>query len=405
MLRPSMMLRAVCSAAILASSPFILALPQAAQQQTAPASVVRPVGTISQIKGSAITLKADNGTEVNILVQDSARLLRTAPGQQDLKDATKITLQDLQVGDRILVRGQVGDDGKSVLAASVIAIKKTDIAEKHQRDLQDWQRRGIGGLVKAVDPSAGTATISVMGATGSTSVTVKTTKDTSVRRYAPDSVRFDDAKPGTLADIKVGDQLRARGAKNADNTELVAEEIVSGNFRNIAGLITSVDASKNTITVNDLATKKPVTVHIANDSEMHMLPQMIAAGLARRLKGGAGGDANGEPPAAPEARMQGQGPGEAQGGAAPGGPRRAGGDLGQMMSRLPALKFDELTKGSAVMIVTTAGSTTTDATAITLLTGVEPILTASPNGSGAASLLTPWSLSTSGGAGGDSIAQ
>ena len=92
-------------------------------------------------KGSAITLKADNGAEVNVLVQESARVLRTAPGQQDLKDATIITLQDLQVGDRILVRGQVGDDGKSVLAASVIAIKKTDLAEKHQRDLQDWQRR------------------------------------------------------------------------------------------------------------------------------------------------------------------------------------------------------------------------------------------------------------------------
>ena len=78
--------------------------------------------------------------------------------------------------------------------------------------------------------------------------------------------------------------MRARGAKNADNTELVADEIVSGNFRNIAGLITSVDAAKNTITVNDLATKKPVTVRVASDSEMHMLPPMIAHGNGEALE-------------------------------------------------------------------------------------------------------------------------
>ncbi len=399
----SIMLKAVCSAVLLASAPLVLAMPQSAQPQASQAGVVRPVGTISQIKGNAITLKADNGTEVNILVQDPARLLRTAPGQQDLKDATSITLQDLQAGDRILVRGRLGDDGKSVLAVSVIAMKKTDLAEKHQHDLQDWQRRGIGGLVKAVDPAAGTATVSVMGPTGSTSVTVKTTKATMVRRYAPDSVKFDEAKPGTVAEIKVGDQLRARGAKNSDNTELIADEIVSGNFRNIAGLITSVDASKNTITLNDLATKKPVTVHITNDSEMHVLPQMIAVGLARRLKGGAAGESNGQP-AAPTGAPAGASEQAATPGQS-GGQRRGGGDMGQMMSRLPAMKFEELTKGSAVMIVTTAGSETTDATAITLLSGVEPILTASPNGSGAASLLTPWSLSKNGGAGGDSIPQ
>ena len=45
-------------------------------------------------------------------------------------------------------------------------------------------------------------------------VTVHTTKATIVRRYAPDSIQFDEAKPSTLADIKPGDQLRARGDRN-----------------------------------------------------------------------------------------------------------------------------------------------------------------------------------------------
>jgi len=57
-------------------------------------------------------LTTDSGTEVNVLVQDSTRLIKTAPGQKNLKGATPIQLQDVQVGDRVLVRGTASDDGK-----------------------------------------------------------------------------------------------------------------------------------------------------------------------------------------------------------------------------------------------------------------------------------------------------
>jgi hypothetical protein len=67
-----------------------------------------------------------------------------------------------------------------------------------------------------------------------------------------------------------------------------------------------------------------------------------------------------------------------------------------MLNRMPPMPFSELAKGDAVMIVATSGSENTDATAISLLSGVEQILTASPNGSGAASLLAPWSLGSGG---------
>jgi len=56
-----------------------------------------------------------------------------------------------------------------------------------------------------------------------------------------------------------------------------------------------------------------------------------------------------------------------------------------------------LQKGDAVMLVTTEGSADSPLNVITLLTGVEPILTAAPNGQGAAMLLSPWSLGSSGG--------
>ena len=73
-----------------------------------------------------------------------------------------------------------------------------------------------------------------------------------------------------------------------------------------------------------------------------------------------------------------------------------GGDLQQLLSRLPANTLADFQKGDAVMIVATTGQRETQATAITLLGGVEPILQASPQG---VSILTPWSLS--GGGGGD----
>jgi len=58
-------------------------------------------------------------------------------------------------GDRILVRGKLADDGKSVLAASVIAMKKADIADKQAHEREEWQKHGLGGLVSGIDAATG----------------------------------------------------------------------------------------------------------------------------------------------------------------------------------------------------------------------------------------------------------
>ncbi len=63
-----------------------------------------------------------------------------------------------------------------------------------------------------------------------------------------------------------------------------------------------------------------------------------------------------------------------------------------MLSRIPAVTLAELQKDDAVMIVATQGAGGSEVTAITLLGGVEPILTASPNGSSAAALFSGWNL-------------
>ena len=82
-------------------------------------------------------------------------------------------------------RGGAGPDGKSILAASVIAMKKADLAAKRAHDQAEWTRHGIGGLVSAVDPAAGTITVSTSALGASKSVVVKVSKSTVLRRYAP----------------------------------------------------------------------------------------------------------------------------------------------------------------------------------------------------------------------------
>jgi Domain of unknown function (DUF5666) len=321
------------------------------------------------------------------------------PGEKDLKNAVPLELQDVQPGDRVLVRGKMADDGKSLLAASLIAMKKMDIAQKQAHEREEWQKRGVGGLVSAVDPSSGTITITTTALGASKSLAVHVSQNTQLRRYAPNSIKFDDAKSASISEIKAGDQLRARGSRSADGSELAADEVVSGSFRNIAGTIASVDAAAGTITVMDLAAKKSVVIKVTGESQLRKLPPAMAQRIAARLKGTAVDappsavgqtSAGTAAPPATNGSFATRSPDRADSGRSAQGPS----DLQQALSRMPAAVLSDLNKGDAVMIVAT-GMQDGGVTVITLLAGVEPILEASPKGS--QSILSPWSLSSPGG--------
>jgi co-chaperonin GroES (HSP10) len=375
---------AVLAVALVAGSGF--------SQTAVPASATaKAVGEIKSITGGTLVLATDDGKSVSVSLPEGVRVLRIAPGATDLKNATAITPQDLQVGDRVLARGKASEDAKSIAATIVVVMKQSDVAARQQQEREDWQKRGIGGLVSAVDPAAETVTISVTTFAGTKSVLIKASQKTVVRRYAANSVKFDDAKPSNLTSIHPGDQLRARGTKNEDGTEFAAEEIVSGRFRNIAGTVTAISAADNSLTVMDLLTKQPVTVNVAADSKLRKLPQMMAQRIAMRLKGQTPegtSQSNGSPSNAGGAPAGGSAP--AASGVANGGSGRGGGDLQQILSRLPTVTLSDFQKGDAVILVSTEGSDA-GVTAITMVGGVEPILTASPGSQ--AMVLSPWSLS------------
>jgi hypothetical protein len=332
-------------------------------------AITKAVGTIKSVHAESIMVVAESGENRTATLSPSTKIMRVPPGEKDLKNATPLQAQDLQEGDRVLVRGPLAADGLTIAALAVIVMKQADVAARQQQDREDWQKRGVGGLVTKIDVAAGTIAISTNATGASKTVVVRLAKGAVLRRYAPGSVKFNDAKPAPLDQIRMGDQLLARGARNADGTEIAAEVVVTGSFRNIAGTIKAVDAANNTFTVQDAISKTAVTLKVSGDSQMKKLPAEIAQRIAMRLKGGAvGGEPRGnEPP-----------------------------DLQRVLARLPDTKLEGLQKGDAVMLVATDGGSD-GITVITLLAGVEPILTAAPDHG--ASLLSPWSLSTGGGEG------
>ena len=371
---------------------FALPPGQQTQQAATTGTSNRRVGAIKAINGAVITLAPDSGPDVNVTVQASTRIVRIAPGEKDLKNATPIQLRDLQIGDRILVGGKATDDNLSLMASSVVVMKHSDLEARHQQDLQDWQKRGVGGLAKAVDAAAGTVTISARGK----NVVIRSSSSTVIRRYALDSAQFDEAKPSTLQEIHPGDQVTARGDRSPDGAELSAQEVVSGSFPIIAATITSVDTGSSTINLHDLSSKKTVLIKITQDSQLRRVPAEMAQMFAKRLKGPTGaptaatassGSAGDDQKVRPASPPGGTGPGGNGASAHSGG----GPDFQRLLDRLPTTSLADLHKGDAVIIVSTEGTGSGSATAIKLYSGVEPILQAVPNAA-QAMMLAPWSL-------------
>jgi hypothetical protein len=388
------------------------------QQPDQQNAIQKQVGAIKSIEGNAVTITTDSGATATVNVQPATKIVRVEPGQTDLKNAVPMDFKDLQIGDRIFVRWKASDTAQPVNAIGIIAMKRADVDAKQQHERDDWQKRSVGGPVTAVDPAAKTISISVTAGGGKKSVAVNTTPKTVFRRYAPDSVKFDDAKPSSLDQVKPGDQLRALGTRSADGITVDAEEIVTGSFRNIAGTINSIDAAANSITVTDLITKKPVVVKVSDQTQLRKLAPEVAQRIAFRLKGAAGGAAqatgSSTAPGAgttPESASSGaasspgqnaqQGGGQRSGTGAPGtggaNGRPGGGaaDLQQILNRMPAASLADFHKGDAVMAVSTEGTSSGGVTAITLVGGVETILEAAATSGSQMMTLSPWSLGSS----------
>ena len=337
-------------------------------------------GKVSQINASAgqITIKTAAGSVVVANVNEKTTYDRMPPGETDRTKAVKTSLTEITVGDGVVARGFVAADRKSVPAQQIIVVSQSDIAKKQEQERMEWRRRGVSGIVASLNPAGKEVTItsrSLMGVVQS--IVIPITDKVKIRRYPPDSIpKYSEAKPSKFEEVRVGDQLRALGDKSTDGTHVAAEEVIFGTFKIVGGTVTAVDAAANTITVSDLKTKQPMTIVLKPDSVVRRFTMMFGGGMGQGAGAGGGGGAGtpqGPRPAGAAPPAQAQGPGAA--GPQGGGPRPGGpGNMADLIERLPTIPIGDIKIGDMIIMSTLPGSDQNRITAISMVTGVEPLL-------------------------------
>jgi hypothetical protein len=343
------------------------------------------IGEVKSIDAAAkqITIKTDAGSTVSVVLSDKTTYKRLAPGETSLTNAADITFTDVAEGDRIMARGTVSEDKKTVPALQIIVMTKGDLAKKQDAERAEWRRRGILGVITALKPDTHEITITHRTMGGQQAVVLPVSDKTEMRRYAPDSIKFGDAKPSTFNELKVGDQLRALGDRTDDPLRFNPQKIVTGSFRTVGGVVTAVDPATGEIKINELEKKTALTIIVKQDAVLRRFPPASEMGAMMggfgRGPGGPGGPGNagGAQPAPqggqaqPAARPQG-GPGGPGG---PGGRPGGGGfNINDMLERLPTISLADVKAGDTIVVSSTQGVDPTRLTAISLLTGADTLL-------------------------------
>jgi hypothetical protein len=335
-------------------------------------SATRVYGKVTEINGPGglMTVKTEAGSVVSVKVTEKTTYERMPPGETDRTKAVKITLADITAGDGVYARGYVAADRKSVPAQQIVVVSQSDIAKKQEKERAEWRQRGILGAISAINPTSKEITITFRSLMGPQPVIIPVTDKIKMLRYAPDSIKFSDAKPSLLTELKVGDQLRAVGDRSADGTHFAAEKIVTGSFRTVGGVVTAIDPATGEIKINDLQTKQPLTIVTKNDSVLRRFPAdmgMMMMGMGGGGRPGGGGAPGSGGGSAPSGAGQGAGPGR-------GGPGGGGMNIQAMLEQLPTIAVADLKVGDTIIVSSTTGADPVRLTAITLVSGAETLL-------------------------------
>jgi hypothetical protein len=160
-------------------------------------------GTVTAISGSEFTIKTEDGTTYKIA---------TGPNTHIMKDRQPIKASDVHAGDVVMTGGDV-DEKAHTVGAVFFAVLDAEQVQRMKQAQADFGKTWTAGKITAINEL--TLTID---RPDKKSQTVTVDENTSFRKHR-DSI--------TLADIKVGDTVSARGA------------LQSGNF--VATVLTVVD--------------------------------------------------------------------------------------------------------------------------------------------------------------------
>jgi len=336
---------------------FIVTSVSSAVAQPKVDSMVGAIANIDKTSKTA-TLKTDSGESVKITTDDATACLRIPAGEKTLSKAEPIRFDEISMGDRVLAHGTKA--GQTFAAQRLVVMPVAEVAKKRERDLDEWKRRGIGGIVREVNSQTGAITLELRGTGAGTRLDIQTTK-ANFRRYVPGSLRFEDARTSRLDEVHTGDQLRALGDRSADSKSFVAEQIVSGVFKTIGVSVVEVDQQKGEIRATTLDQKKPIIITINRDSALHRISPPVAAAIAQKAKGDAA------KPATPQSGQK---------------PTQPIIDVQQMIDTLPAVSLADLKAGDVLAVTGAVEKDDARLVAIKIAAGVDLVLKALAPASG-----------------------
>lgn len=346
-------------------SPAATSSPASAPAGDPSISPNRALGEVKVIDAAAkqLIIKTDAGSLVTVVLSDATSYMRVAPGETTLSNATKTTFADVAEGDRVLALGKVSNDQKLVPARTLVVMTKADIAKKQEAERAEWKKRGVLGIITALKPETKEITITSRTMAGPQALIIPVSDKVELRRYAPDSIKFTDAREAKFEELKVGDQLRALGQRNPEGIAFTAEKVVTGSFKTVGGVITAIDPATGEIKINDLQTKQPLTIVVKHDAMLRKFPPANEmGGMMMMGRPGGGGQAGG----------QGAGPGAGQGAGQAGG--RGGMNMQDMLERLPTIAITDVKVGDTIIVSSTKGADPTRLTAISLISGADRLL-------------------------------
>jgi hypothetical protein len=105
------------------------------------------VGTVSSVKpdGAEFEVKPDGGESpaVTVKITSATMAQQVAPGETTLKNAVAASAADLRTGDRVLVTMDAG----GAEARRIVIMSGAELGRRDAADREDWNRRGLSGVV------------------------------------------------------------------------------------------------------------------------------------------------------------------------------------------------------------------------------------------------------------------
>lgn len=147
------------------------------------------MGTLTEVASDHLTLKTGSGEVYKILVSDNTRFM---------KDRQPVQASDFKVGDTVMAMGKVDESAKTV-GAVMVAVVSPEMAQRMHEMEANYGKTWLAGKVTAINETK----ITITGRDNAT-YNMVVDENTSFRKRR-DSI--------TLADVKVGDMVRATGAQ------------------------------------------------------------------------------------------------------------------------------------------------------------------------------------------------